>query len=435
MPSSSLATAPPTWADARLSLHLRRRQCLAAALWPTSAAAQAPLRVAAFPLVDRIAQDAAPRWAQSTAGRSIGLRVESRPYQDHHTAMNTALATRAALPDVMVLEASQLGRFGRGSGLQRLDLAPFATDSLLDSLTPYALAQARNERRELIALPADLGPGTLLLRQDLLDRSGLEPQSLSESWERYIAAGERIRSRTGAYLVAHVQALRDILQRHGMQAGEGLYFDAGDRPLLHRPRFRRCFELLREVRRLNLDARLNTWSNEWAEALRRGRLATELGGAWLVGQLSAWVAPATAGLWRASDLPGGTTTSYGGAFYAIPQGLPAERKQQAWDFVRLMCTDPQLQQHAFQHYDAFPALRAAQQGPFFDEALPFLGGQAARRLWAATAQRIQAPPPHRQDRFADEVMGTELDKVLLRNKSIDLALEDAERLIARRARR
>lgn len=423
-----------------LSLDLHRRDLLGAGLlaaWPARLrAAPAPLaalHIAAFPLVDQIAREADPRWRALQPG--VALQVLSRQYRDHHVAMSTALSTDAGLPDLMVLEASQLGRFSRGSGLQALDEPPFAAAAVEAELTPYALNQGRDERGRLMAMPADIGPGTLLLRADLLERAGLEPAALLRSWDDYLAAGERIRARTGAFLVSHVQLLKDILLRQGLQPGEGQYYDADSRPLLHRPRFRRCFELVRRVRRLGLDARVNTWSNEWAEALRRGRLATELGGAWLVGQLSSWVAPQTAGLWRASSLPEGTQTSYGGAFYAIPRRLPRDRQLLAWQFIRLVCLDVAMQQQAFRRYDAFPALRAAQQGPFFDEGLPFLGGQAARRLWAEAAQQIRAPRPHRQDSFAEEVVGSELDKVLLRDKSIDLALEDAERLLARRARR
>jgi multiple sugar transport system substrate-binding protein len=42
---------------------------------------------------------------------------------------------------------------------------------------------------------------------------------------------------------------------------------------------------------------------------------------------------------------------------------------------------------------------------------------------------------HRQDAFADEVINTELDKVLTRGKDIPTALGDAERLLIRRATR
>ncbi len=416
-----------------MTLALRRRAWLAAGLLPSAARPQTPLRVAAFPLVDQVAEQALSDWQALRPG--IGLQVLSRPYRDHHTAVATALASDAQLPDLLALEASQLGRFARGRGLQPLELPPFELARHAEAITPFALQQARNEAGELIAIPADIGPGTLLLRQDLLERAGLQAEDFTRSWDAYVAAGERVRARTGARLVSHVQLLKDILLRHGIAPGEGQFYDAQSRPLVRQPRFRRAFEIARQVRRLGLDARLATWSNEWAEALRRGHLVSDLGGAWLVGQLSSWVAPQTAGLWRASALPEDTQTSYGGAFWAIPRRLPRERQLLAWDFARLLCLDPQRQLSAFRRYDAFPALRAAQRGAFFDEPLPFLGGQPARRLWAETAQRIHAPRAHRQDLFAEEVISTELDKVLLRGKSIDLALEDAERLLAQRARR
>ena len=42
---------------------------------------------------------------------------------------------------------------------------------------------------------------------------------------------------------------------------------------------------------------------------------------------------------------------------------------------------------------------------------------------------------HKQNSFADEVIGTELDNVLERGKDIASALGDAERLLQRRAHR
>ena len=42
---------------------------------------------------------------------------------------------------------------------------------------------------------------------------------------------------------------------------------------------------------------------------------------------------------------------------------------------------------------------------------------------------------HKQDAFADEVINTELDKVLNRGKDIPTALADAERILKQRAHR
>lgn len=391
------------------------------------------LHVAAFPLIDEIVEQARPRWQRLHPG--VPLRVVSRQYLDHHTAMTTALSATSHLPDVMALEVSFVGRYARGLGLEDLRQAPFGIESLRDRWVRAAYDQATAPHGAVVAAPADVGPGTMLYRHDLLARAGVDPAELTRTWDSYIAAGRRIKSATGAYLLAHVQSVKDIAIRSGLAPGEGLYFDRDSRVLVQSPRFVRAFELARAIRRDGLDARNASWSNEWAEGLKRGTLATELGGAWVAGQLNKWVAPATSGRWRAAHFPEGAFAPYGGAFYAIPRRSDPRRKALAWDFIRLMTLDRELQFAAFKGYDAFPALLETHDDPFFDEPVPFLGGQAARVLWREAARRMVAAPVHRQNGFADEVVGTELDNVLERGKDIRQALADAARLLERRARR
>jgi multiple sugar transport system substrate-binding protein len=408
----------------------------AAAAWPAQragATAGPTLTVAAYPAVDAIVKAALPAWRRLHP--DVAVHVASRQYGDHHTAMTTALSTSAHLPDVMALEASYLGRFSTGGGLDRLSQAPYDGSALQPRFVPYAWSTALNPHGELVAVPTDIGPGTMLLRRDLLQRAGLVAADLQPSWEAYVAAGTRIKAATGAYLISNAQALKDILIRTGIGPGEGLYFDRDARVLVNSPRFMRAFELAREVRRQRLDARVTAWSNEWAEAFRRGRLATELSGAWMVGQMANWVAPETRGRWQAAQLPGNTFVGYGGTFYAIPRRSDPSRKQLAWALIRLLTLDPALQLAAFQAEDAFPALLDVHDAPFFDEPLAFLGGQPARRLWREAARRITPVQVHKQNNFADEVVGTELDNVMDRGKPIAEALGDAERLLQKRARR
>jgi multiple sugar transport system substrate-binding protein len=148
-----------------------------------------------------------------------------------------------------------------------------------------------------------------------------------------------------------------------------------------------------------------------------------------------WVAPDTRGLWRAGQLPGSTFVSYGGTFYAIPRRAAPAQKAMAWDMIQLLTLDPELQLAAFKSQDAFPALLSTLDDPFFEQPLPFLGGQKARLLWRDAARRISATPVHKQNNFADEVISTELDNVLERGKSIADALSDAAQLLQRRAHR
>jgi multiple sugar transport system substrate-binding protein len=286
-----------------------------------------------------------------------------------------------------------------------------------------------------VAVPTDIGPGNVLYRTDLLARAGLSEADLTPSWEAYVAAGVKIKATTGAYLIGNAQSVKDIIIRSGLRPGEGLYFDKDSRVLVEAPRVRRAFELAREVRQRKLDAKVNAWSNEWAEGFRRGTLATDLTGAWMVGQMATWVAPGTKGLWRVAQLPENTFVGYGGSFYAIPRRAQPEQKALAWQLIELLTLDPALQLAAFKSQDAFPALLQTHQDPFFDEPVAFLGNQPARRLWREAARRITATQVHKQTNFADEVIGTELDNVLDNGKDIATALADARRLLERRAHR
>ncbi len=421
------------------ALGLQRRQVLAGLattlglIEPVAAQRRTTLTVAAFPLVDEIVKAALPKW--QARHPDVDVKVVSRQYVDHHTAMTTALSTSVYLPDVMALEASYVGRFSQGAGLEDLSQAPYSLNRLSDRFVPYAFDQTLNRRNERVAVPTDIGPGTLLYRHDLLNTAGLTPGDLTTSWEAYVAAGQRIKAATGAYLLGNAQSIKDIVIRTGLKPGEGIYFDKDSRVLVNSPRFRRAFTLARQVRRLKLDAKVNAWSNEWAEGFRRGTIATDLTGAWMVGQMANWVAPTTKGLWRATQLPEGTFVGYGGTFYAIPRRANPAHKRLAWDLIQLLTMDPQLQLLAFKTQDAFPALMETHQDAFFQEPVSFLGGQPARLLWRDAARRITATQVHKQSNFADEVVGTELDNVLDRNKDIEQALADATRLLDRRARR
>jgi len=416
----------------------RRRTVLAAGLAaavvpPVRAKDARTLTVAAFPLVDQIVKDAIPQWQQRHP--DVAINVVMRQYDDHHTAMTTALSTAVYLPDVMALEASYVGKFSDGGGLSDLLQPRYDIGRRKDRFVAYAYDQAINRKGQVVAAPTDIGPGTMLYRKDLLDRAGLVASDLQPSWDAYIDAGIRIKKATGANLIGNVRTFKDLIVRGGLQKGQGIYFDSDSNVLVDTPRFHRAFELSLRMRRNQLEGHLETWSNEWAEAFRRNATATELGGSWMVGQLANWVAPTTKGLWRAAQLPESTWVSYGGTYYAIPRDSDPAKKALAWELIEMMTLDPSRQLAALETQDAFPALLAAQDAPGFDEPLPFLGGQQARELWRDAARRISATFVHKQDKFAEDAVNDALDSVLDDGVSVRKALSDVARLLELRARR
>jgi multiple sugar transport system substrate-binding protein len=397
----------------------------------TLAQAQQSITVAAYPAVDEIAKAAVAQWKKKHP--TVEVKVVSRAFADHHTAMTTALSTSSNLPDVMVVEFGYVARFAEGGGLDDLGAAPYAIKTQQARFVPFAFRQATAASGAVVAVPADIGPGTLLYRADILKKAGLTEADLMQSWDAYVAAGVKIKAATGAYLVAHARDVKDIVIRSDIKPGEGLYIDAKGRVLVDSPRFVRAFELAKKVREGKLDGKISAWSNEWAEGFKRGTIATQMSGAWLAGHLNNWLAPETKGLWRASQLPEKAWGSWGGSFYTIPKG--AKNKALAWDFIQMMTLDPQMQLSAFKSQDAFPALVDVHNDAFFEQPIEFLGGQKARLLWREASRKINAVDVHKLDPIAEEIINTEMDKVLDQGKDVRTALADAKALLERRVKR
>lgn len=403
----------------------------AAALSLQAQAQQTTLTVAAFPSVDKIVKSAIPAFKKLHP--NVEIKVVGREYADHHNAMVTSLATGTGLPDVMAVELGFLGRFAEGKTLEDLSKPPFNGGQYTKRFVPFTIPLATNTLGELSAIPTDIGPGTMFYRDDILKKSGVTERDLTSSWESYIEAGKKIKASTGAYLLAGANDIQRIVIRTGLKDGEGVFFDKNNKVLVDSPRFVRSFELAKQIRDNKLDAKIGAWSNEWSEAFKRGTVATQMMGAWLGGHLQNWLAPNTKGMWRAADLPGGAYGSWGGTFYAIPK--KGANKEIAWEFIKFMTLNKEQQLAGFKSEDAFPALIDAQNDPFYEQGVDFFGGQKVRLLWRNAVPKIPALDVAKHDPVAEEVIATELDKVLENGKDIKQALADAKALIERRARR
>ena len=121
-------------------LALAALSCGLALAGPLPALAQQVLTVAAYPAVDEIVKAAIPAWKKLHP--TVDIKVVSREFTDHHTAMTTALSTSFYLPDVMALEVGYVGRFAQGGGLEDLSKAPYSIRRFEAKYVPYALRQA-----------------------------------------------------------------------------------------------------------------------------------------------------------------------------------------------------------------------------------------------------------------------------------------------------
>lgn len=389
------------------------------------------ITVASFPNFNQVAEKVAPEFEKLNP--DIKIKFVNLAYGDHHNAMTTALATGANLPDVMAIEASYIGRFAQSGGLENLNSAPYNAGDFIQKITPFTVAQASDAKGNLRAIPADMGPGALFYRKDILDKSGVTEEDLTKNWDSFIEAGKKIKVKTGDYLLANAVDIKDIYIRSNLKDGQGIYFDKDHNILVDSPRFKEAFALAKKARDAGIDARVTPWTNEWTEGLRRGTIASQMMGAWLGGHLEDWIAPDDSGLWRTAQLPAGSFASWGGSFYAIP--VKAKQKAAAWKFIKYMTTTKSVELIGFKEINAFPALLEAQNDPFFDESIPYLGGQKARLQWKESAMKIPATTKDKYDESARQIVNDALEKVLEHDANIDTVLADAEKQIKRKARR
>lgn len=400
-----------------------------AAMVPVRAAVT--LTVSVYPELDRSLLAVLPAWKAQHP--DIDVKVQILRHADHHTALTTALATGSNLPDVMALDVEFLARFADSGGLEDLSAPPYSALQYRDRFVAYSFAQALRPPHGLAAMPLDLGPGSLFYRKDLMDKAGVGEAQLTASWEAYIAAGKKLKAATGVYLVANALEIEWNVIRSGLHDGDGIYFDQAGHVLVDTPRFHHAFALAKAAREARLDANIPEWSSEWTEVFKRNEVGSQMMGSWLEGHLQNWLAPAQAGQWRSAMLPGGSYGSYGGSFYAIPK--KSAHRAEAWEFVKFMTLDKGNQLDSFRRLGAFPSLLAAEDDGFCDEPIAYLGEEKARLLWRDIARHTPALAIGRYDKLAEEVVNVELDNVLLLDKSIDVALADAKRMIERRIAR
>jgi multiple sugar transport system substrate-binding protein len=399
-----------------------------------SAQTRTTLTVGVFPDLDTVVKAAIPGFQKKFP--NIDIKVVSLAYADHHNALTTALATGNGAGDVVAVDFGYVARFAEGGGLTDLAKAPYNANTLKSRFVSYTFPQATFGGR-VVAIPTDIGPGTMVYRTDMLARAGLKPADLNRSWDAYIENGKKlIAANPGSFLVPDASEVAAIYSRTNIPAGQGLYFDKNNGVLVSptNPRFMNACTLAKRVRDAKLDARAGgAFSPEWTTAFQKGNLATEFSGAWLVGHMQNWLAKDFAGKWNAQQLPGNTFASWGGSFYAIP--TQSKNKPAAWEFIKYLTTDKDQQILAFKTTGAFPALTAANSAPLFNEGIPYLGGQKARTLWRTAASQIKPLDVNRLDPIADEIFLTELGSVLDGSKTCQVALTDAKTLIERRARR
>jgi multiple sugar transport system substrate-binding protein len=409
---------------------------LALTLLASLSFAQKVITISGFPNLTDAIQPIIDKYMEEHP--DVKVELEVREFADHHNNLVTTLAAGSGATDVVAIEVGFIAKFVADGGLVDLNAAPYNAGEFTPGLADYAVAQGTTADGRMVAMPTDLGPGIMFYRRDRLSEVDAKVEELLGSWDDYIAFGKKVTRDTNSdgvndvFLIADAGDVYNAMIRSGLEEGQGIYFDADGNTLVNSERFHEAFRVAKEIRDNGLDAKIGAWSNEWYEAFKQGTVATQFSGAWLQGHLQNWMAPDTAGLWGAENLPGGAYATWGGSFYAIPE--QSQNKELAWDLIKFMTTREDVQLLSFDTIEAFPALKSTWKEDVFNAELPFLDGQKARQLYINVVNNIAGTVTYPGDVIAAEVVTNALTSVLNDGVEIDAALAEAEQIIKRRAR-
>ena len=254
-----------------------------------------------------------------------------------YSKLNSAIQDGYGTPDVVQLEYFALPQYAVSGQLRDLTSR---TTNYGSFYTPGSWSSVQLDGR-VYGVPMDSGPMAFFYNQDVFEQSGVDAAKL-RTWDDYYRAAKKLKE-NGVYIAADdgdasfynamiwLAGGRPYNTSHdGKEVSITLDTDTGTQE------FTRFWQQMIDEDLVN--TRLDTWSDDWKQALGSGTVASLFAGAWMPSLLLADV-PGTAGLWRVAQMPTAhgnlTNAENGGSALGV---LSSSRRPEAsWRFIEYVC--------------------------------------------------------------------------------------------------
>ena len=298
-----------------------------------------------------------------------------------------SLSAGVGAPEVSQLQLAEASRYART--LRLTDLTPVAEKYA--SQFPASFWENCVYEGRVYAIPWDMGPCAVFYKRSVFERYGIDPQVI-ETWDDYVATGKRIieasqgRTRMLALAPGELDPLFEIL----LQQRGGQVFDEAGRVVINAPQTLDVLGVLKKLLESGICSSAPLWTHAFYASIQSDSIATYPGAAWFGGLIRDY-GPKTSGDWGVFRLPafepdGLRTSNQGGSVLVIPD--QCAQKEAAWAYVEYVLCRYDAQIEHYRNFDLFPALLPTHTDPFFDEEVPFFGGQKVRRLFAQDIGRV-----------------------------------------------
>ena len=254
-----------------------------------------------------------------------------------YSKLNSAIQDGYGTPDVVQLEYFALPQYAVSGQLRDLTSR---TTNYGSFYTPGSWSSVQLDGR-VYGVPMDSGPMAFFYNQDVFEQAGVDAAKI-RTWDDYYRAAKKLKE-NGVYIAADdgdasfynamiwLAGGRPYNTSHdGKEVSITLNTDTGTQE------FTQFWQQMIDEDLVN--TRLDTWSDDWKQALGSGTVASLFAGAWMPSLLLADV-PGTAGLWRVAQMPTAhgnlTNAENGGSALGV---LSSSRRPEAsWRFIEYVC--------------------------------------------------------------------------------------------------
>jgi ABC-type glycerol-3-phosphate transport system substrate-binding protein len=319
----------------------------------------------------------------------FAAEVHAFGYTEMPDKLAVAIKTGANAPDVVQLDQIFFSLYLHGE-------VPFL--DLTSRVKAAGFAETILKQRQALftfggktyGLPQSVSAIVLYYREDLFAKAGLTASDL-ETWDKLLAAGNRVRAAGGPSLLSLDWSYFEILLR---QRGYDLFDDKGAPQLDTKPAVE-TLEWLVQLSKgrvgLNPDRGTIFEPAFFSGDVAAGETMGILGADWYGLDMIQGLSPETKGKWRAAPLPAWSHSKRRTSVFA-GEGLlvyrDTKRADEAWDFIRFVMEDTDANVERYLQGNCFTAYRPAWSDPRLKKPEPFFGGQSLASLIAELAPDV-----------------------------------------------
>ncbi|MUL43746.1 sugar ABC transporter substrate-binding protein [Streptomonospora sp. PA3] len=304
---------------------------------------------------------------------------------DQYSALQNAIKAGSGVPDVAQIEYFALSQFAVAESVA--DLSSFGAADL-DGTFSTGPWNSVNLSGGVYGVPMDSGPMALFYNKDIFDEHGIE---VPTTWEEYVEAGRRLQEADSDVYITNDTGEPGLATSLIWQAGGKPYrVDGTDVTVDFTDEGSTAYaQTWQQLIDEDLVAPINSWTDEWFQAMADGTIATIPAGAWMPANLESSVAEGS-GSWRAAPLPqweegASASAENGGSSLTVPEA--SQNKALAYAFIEYATVGEGVDTRL--DNGAFPATnKHLESEEFLSREFEYFGGQQANKVFSESASNV-----------------------------------------------